>query len=632
MSTTIPPQRSIAIVGVGPRGISVIERLAVALPHSEDPIALHLIDDSQLGAGRIWDTSQTRTLCMNTLAGAVTLFTEPGATVQGKVLEGPTMYEWIQLLRGDAAPEINAAKRDLLAQFPVTLPAEYQQEAAITRPESNPSRGFYGLYLRWVFEVALAQLPENVQVFQHNSRAMKITAAADHDIIELADATEVAAAQTVLATGWQRPAFNAEEELLAAAQGTWIAPDNPVEQDVSVLPAGETVLVRGLGMGFFDLMALVTIDRGGRFVEDSSARAGLRYEPSGQEPHLVVSSGRGYPYLPKSEYKSLPPAADLRNLQAVIQYWNEPQRATQRIDFAQEVWPAIVRDAYNNYYQTLDKQQPGLIDLAQVQGVIAASQPDEIGEALDAVVPEQHAFHLGDWEYPLEGFKGSIEELGVFIATGMQRDITEAVAARQSPIKAGLWAISAARKPASILGAEDRYTYESTGQLQRFMALGQMVGSGPPLFRTRQLLALYDAGIVSFLGSYPTVTAEGPEFVLESATTSTPVRSKYLVDAWMHSPDARAVAEPLMQSLQARSTPFVYRSANGEVPSGSPAADAATRALVHADGSLDPRVHLIGIPTYAQFPDTTISPMPGTDPLMLQETDKVAQAVAQALG
>ena len=35
------------------------------------------------------------------LAGAVTLFTEPGATVGAPPLEGPTMYEWIQLLRGE---------------------------------------------------------------------------------------------------------------------------------------------------------------------------------------------------------------------------------------------------------------------------------------------------------------------------------------------------------------------------------------------------------------------------------------------------------------------------------------------------------------------------------------------------
>ena len=75
-------EADIAIVGAGPRGISITERIAAFLnDRGATPLTLHIIDDAQLGAGRIWDTEQTRTLCMNTLAGAVTLFTEPGATV-----------------------------------------------------------------------------------------------------------------------------------------------------------------------------------------------------------------------------------------------------------------------------------------------------------------------------------------------------------------------------------------------------------------------------------------------------------------------------------------------------------------------------------------------------------------------
>ena len=49
---------------MGPRGISVVERLAAHLHTlAEIPrLTLHLIDDAQLGAGRIWDTEQTQTL------------------------------------------------------------------------------------------------------------------------------------------------------------------------------------------------------------------------------------------------------------------------------------------------------------------------------------------------------------------------------------------------------------------------------------------------------------------------------------------------------------------------------------------------------------------------------------------
>ena len=86
---------SIAIVGAGPRGISLVERLAAHLRTTplHSPLRLHIIDDAPLGAGRIWDTEQTRTLCMNTLAGAVTLFTEPSSTTTA-LPSPPTPPSW----------------------------------------------------------------------------------------------------------------------------------------------------------------------------------------------------------------------------------------------------------------------------------------------------------------------------------------------------------------------------------------------------------------------------------------------------------------------------------------------------------------------------------------------------------
>ena len=87
----------------------------------------------------------------------------------------------------------------------------------------------------------------------------------------------------------------------------------------------------------------------------------------------------------------------------------------------------------------------------------------------------------------------------------------------------------------------------------------------------------------------------------------------------MHNPDVRRNADPLALTLEEanRVRPFnVYSSDGTAAPTGSPEVDPATHLLVHPNGKLDPRVRLIGIPTYAQLPDTTISPMPGTNPLM----------------
>ncbi|WBT09452.1 FAD/NAD(P)-binding protein [Corynebacterium sp. SCR221107] len=637
---------------MGPRGVSIIERIAAQ--EIDPPVQLVLIDDAQIGAGRVWDTAQTHLLCMNTLAGAVTLFTEPGATVEAPVLEGPTMYEWIQAIRGESIP---APKAALVARYPISVDSSFTAEIAATRPESNPSRALYGAYIRWVYQVALGQLPDTVTVAEYNARALSIRqspSAPNADVITLSDGQEITAHATVMATGWQRPQLEDNSEF-----GLWVAPDNPVEQDLSRIPAGEEVLVRGLGMGFFDVMALLSVGRGGRFIDDPHARSGLRYEPSGQEPKLAVTSGRGYPYLPKSEYHSLPPAATLSRLKSVVNALS----GQSGIDFNAQVWPAIAADSFEAYYRTLHRVDPGAIT-GSIEELVAAidtvcgplgstnrgvdaagalpastSVVDAVDLALEEAVAEfvpdpKDRFSLRMWKDPLAGLREDTTALTARIADALARDISAAVAARDSALKAGLWEVSAARKPAWILGSEGRYSYESRSDgFNAFMAFGGMVGSGPPLFRTRQLLALVDAGLVTFLGARPQLVANSEGFQITTATTGEPVSSPVLIDAWMRDPDVRTPADPLALSLGDRQRPFGEIAADGTaIPTASPEVVPSTRQLVRRDGTPDPRLHLVGIPTHAQLPDTTISPMPGTDPLMLQETDKVARHLIEVIG
>lgn len=158
--------KQVAIVGVGPRGISVLERIAAALntvSRPEQGLTIHLIEDAQMGAGNVWRTDQTRTLCMNTLAGAVTLFTEPGSTVTAPVVEGPLQFDWIRLLRGDEdLSGIPAKAIELFRTYPpaASVAEDFKEELAATVIQSNPSRALYGAYLRWAFDVALQLLPQ----------------------------------------------------------------------------------------------------------------------------------------------------------------------------------------------------------------------------------------------------------------------------------------------------------------------------------------------------------------------------------------------------------------------------------------------------------------------------------------
>ena len=654
---------TIAIIGGGPRGISVLERIAAQV--SSDPatatgapLTVHLVDAVEPGAGQVWRTDQTRTLCMNTLADAVTLFTEPGSSVSAPVVEGPTMYEWIRLIRGDslsATADPSGAKAALFHTHRAAVPGEFHSEIAATKPESHPSRALYGEYLRWVLSTVLARAPKGMETRVHRARATAIVpvTGADgtvRDEITLSDGLTLTADATVLALGWTDNDPDPLEGFTATAVEmhpslTWVRPGNPADQAIAGLLAGDEILVRGLGMGFFDLLAMVTIDRGGKFRPDPAARSGLTYRPSGREPRLAVTSHHGYPYQPKPVLHALPSPAPLARFRTAAALIPEDAPAGS-VDFGATLWPAILRDAQAAYYTVLlggtcpgHDADPDL--LASVLAVVddPSSDPWRLQDsaALVALLPDAaDRFTLDFYADPVASFTAAAESSGTdadiaafteFIGNRLSEDLREATLGRNSAVKAGLAVIGAARKPAAMLDEPGRFTVRSRrAEYAELRRVGQMVGSGPPAFRTAELLCLVDAGYVRFLGAHPTmvVDPEEPAFAMSSPTTGdATVHATALVDAWLHTPDTRTSAEPLTRQLRldGRLRPFTL--ADGSVTT-SPEVDLSSGLLVHPDGSVDPRVHMLGIPLANFRADMTISPMPRTDPLMLQETDAAA--------
>lgn len=667
---------TIAVIGGGPRGISVLERIAAQLEarsgtRPEGQVTVHVVDDTEPGAGRVWRTDQTRTLCMNTLADAVTLFTEPGSSVTAPVLEGPTMYEWAELLRGDTLPtdaDPDGAKTALYRSHPAMVRGEFHSEIAGMKPESHPSRALYGEYLRWVFSVVLSRLPRQLEVKVHQARATAITPVTCPDGVvrdeitltgqTSGDATSsggttVLADATVLAPGWTANEPDALEGFTATSvqmhpELTWVRPANPADQEVADLPAGEDVLVRGLGMGFFDLMAMATVDRGGRFIPDPSTRSGLTYHPSGREPRLVVASHHGYPYQPKPVLHALPSPAPVPRFRAALARLPEDAPADS-VDFGAELWPSILRDAQAAYYSTLfggtcpghdaDPER-----LAAVTSLIddPAVDPWRLHELpeLAALVPDPaDRFNLVFYADPVAAYDREAGDFTAWIADRLSEDLHEARLGTRSAVKAGLKVIGAVRKAAAVADEPGRFTLRSRrAEYAELRRVGQMVGSGPPAFRTAELLCLVDSGHVRFLGAHPTVVVdpEKPAFAMSSPTTGDEVvHARTLVDAWLHKPDVRTSADPLTRQLrlEGRLRPFALTDAAGGPVTSSPEVDLASGRLVHPDGSLDARVHLLGIPLLDFRADMTISPMPHTDPLMLQETDAAAvSALRIALG
>jgi len=119
----------VAIVGLGPRGLSVAERLCanaeLLLPHGQQ-LTIHLVDPHVFDGGQVWRSTQDRVLLMNTVACQVTIFVDDTVDCAGPVVSGPSLYEWarsIALMGSPTVPEAVRAEAATLGPDGVTLPA-----------------------------------------------------------------------------------------------------------------------------------------------------------------------------------------------------------------------------------------------------------------------------------------------------------------------------------------------------------------------------------------------------------------------------------------------------------------------------------------------------------------------------
>lgn len=599
---TIP---AFAIIGGGVRGTAALGRVAARLrsltPARADRLAesgftVHVVDPYDPGSGRIWRTGQPRSLVMNTVPAHSTVFDDPTLGFAG-TLPGPDFAEWCErVAAGLIAPEEPWA-RGLARE---------------TRPWSAPSRALYGVYLRWAFAEFARALPAGVRLETHRARAVeaerlgergfRIALAADGGSGGGRSVTgRIEAGAVLLALGWL-PRDPGDGHDLPA--------ENPIDQGAERIRPGETVAVRGMGMGFTDLLSLLTEERGGRYEPDPvpGRPAALRYVPSGREPILIAGSRSGLPFLAKPEFGRVPPPARLDALTAAIPVL----RQRRPIDFAREVWPLIVRDAAAEF-DRVRRERGG--------ATVAALDPDARGLGLDP------ALDPGDFEPErvLAPFAATgPAALDAEIAARISADATEAAHGMASPWKRALHVLQAARVVIVPLTEFAGITAESQPALRRYLTLAGLAGSGPPLFRVEQLLAAHRAGVVRFAGPGCRVLREGGRRVLH-ADSGLQVPVDRVADAFLPLPDAARLDDSLLRALQRRGLARTWAGA----PDGAPATleiRAADSALLGADGEAVPGLHSVGVLHEELRRFTIIAPIPRANSTVLREIDAAVGA------
>lgn len=248
-----PP--AIALVGGGPRAVSVLERIGAQfqswLPADAARSVrgvIHLIDDVQPGAGRVWRADQPRELCMNTLADAVSLFVDTSVQIAGNAVSGPTLHEWSRLVSGRADWDERVQDprfAEMLAASPprAGLLEDFGDELDHQRPDSHPSRALFGEYIAWCYGWVRTTLPPGIVIEEHRARAIDIERTANGQTVWLDDGAGLAVEAVALLPGWLRRAPTERDASLADAVGSdgslvWIRPDSPADQPLDLVPDG----------------------------------------------------------------------------------------------------------------------------------------------------------------------------------------------------------------------------------------------------------------------------------------------------------------------------------------------------------------------------------------------------------
>ncbi|WP_063761356.1 FAD/NAD(P)-binding protein [Streptomyces sp. NRRL B-1347] len=622
---------TLAIVGAGPRGLSVLERtLAGARTLPSRPLTVHVIDPFPPGAGAVWRTDQPAHLLMNTVASQVTVFTDASVRMQGPLVRGPSLHQWARSL---------ARSRTAAA-----LPAWVLAQARTLGPDAYPTRAFYGHYLRWAFAHIVSRAPAHTSVRTHATRATALEDAGPHphspQTLRLADGTVLAGLDAVvLAQGHtpvRRTAAEADLAGYAARHGLrYLPPANPADLDLSAIAPGETVLLRGLGLNFFDHMALFTLGRGGTF---HRRHGELEYRPSGREPHLVAGSRRGVPYHARGENQK--GAFGRHTPRLLTEQAIARLRQQQPLDFAARLWPLIATEVEAVYYRTLlaghGRGREGH-DLAE--RYLAAPSAQARASLLDAHhVPADERW---DWEriakpYKETAFSGP-GDFTAWLLAHLRRDLDQARQGNlDGPVKAALDVLRDLRNEIRQVVDHGGLSADSHREdLERwYTPLNAYLSIGPPASRIEEMAALIRAGVLEVAGPElsvrPATGPEGPVFAATSAAVpGPPVTARTLIEARLPEPDLHRTTDPLLRHLlvtgQARL--HTLTGPRGDYETGGLAVTARPYHLLDARGRAHPRRFAYGVPTEAVHWATAAGIRPGVDSVILGDADAIARSL-----
>jgi uncharacterized NAD(P)/FAD-binding protein YdhS len=536
-NTSVDPIE-IAILGLGPWGLTVLEQLVDMLrsgPRPESPIRVHVVDPGTPGVGA-FSVDEPDFLILNTPCGWHSVSLPDGARPCY-----PTFFEWLQRQGYRWVGDRCAVDR---SGVPIS-------------PTDFVPRRLMGEYLAWSYEEIKSEAMEYGEVIEHSQAAVDVQDDSDagpaREIVLLADGTRFAVDHVVIATG-----HTAERPW--SVRGLNALPPYPTDRLTrgEDIPSSCRVAVRGMGLVALDVVLALTVGRGGSFIEHNSR---LEYVPSGLEPEIVMFSRSGFPYCAKSSQGTLDPSAtEYRPAFCTADTIAAMRPASARglVDLRKQLLPLLYAEMQLRYYAEAARLAKGPIAARLARNEFVTAWREErlehtarrYAETYGAFDPRQHLFVGADDRY-LDS-----DDYAKRVRAVVDDDLAEAsLPPGRSAVKAAYGVPRVLRETLRQITEFGGLTAESQLDFQRNVKnrFGRLI-AGPPVERARQLVALLDAGVVRLpFGPDPRIRADDGEGVdIESRHLEIPhaERVDILIDGTLGGPTLARTTTPLLRNLR----------------------------------------------------------------------------------
>ncbi|MET0319339.1 MAG: FAD/NAD(P)-binding protein [Duganella sp.] len=606
----------LTIVGLGPRGLSLLERIVERLNAEPLPatarLQIDIAEPGECGQGA-HPSFQPDHLLVNTVASQIGIF---GADSVVGGVSSLSLTQWARL----------SGYRRCSRRF------ERCDDGVAISDHDHLPRSLLGEYLDWAYARVIDHLPATVQVNHHRQRVVDLEPSTGGGFgVHLANGACHRADYVVLATGHGRRRPDARDTVLQQFARDYHAHNPCLDYLPSAYPIAQferlpeqaTVAVQGMGLTAYDVISALTLGRGGQFIEDAGI---TRYQRSGKEPRLLIFSRQCLPFAARglnqkgiagrhqARFFTVDAVRALR--QAACDRGGDAQ-----LDFVVQLLPLIEKEMAYAWRLAATGQDGS-----------RSKEMDHAGFAASAI--ERAA--VSRLLRPLDGLQfSSLEHYAAFFCNELHADLRQAAAGNLvSPLKAAADVLrdtrDALREAVEFCGltpASHRYF------IDEFVASTNRITFGPPRQRNTELLALMDAGVLTLGG--------GPGNNLYTDTQ----RSQFVISNWWAGKETRQYADvlviarldafspltdsaPLTQRLVQRG--LVQPCRNGDFHPGGYAINRMMQ-LLDRSGQAQPRLWAIGFVVEGPHFYTHALPRPMMHSRFTQDAELCASELLSAV-